>query len=293
MKRILLVVLLACSLSPFAFAQQKATSATPNHTKRAAIAKSSASANRLHERLKKLEEDWAQALINRDTAALKRWLADDYFIINPNGSVGDKASTLADITSGAIVFESLKYENLQVRVYGSFAIVTGGEVVKIKEGDQSSTSGLRFTDVFALRKGRWQAVSSQLTSANDVGLSVVTKADGSKEITTISGLKYIDLVEGKGASPSRGQAVTVHYTGWLEDGKKFDSSVDKGQPFTFPIGVGRVIKGWDEGVMTMKLGGKRKLIIPAPLGYGTRGAGNGLIPPNATLIFEVELLGIK
>ena len=110
-------------------------------------------------------------------------------------------------------------------------------------------------------------------------------------ITTDSGLKYIDLVEGTGATPQRGQRVVVHYTGTLEDGTKFDSSRDRNQPFTFTIGIGQVIKGWDEGVGTMKVGGRRELTIPPELGYGERGAG-GVIPPNATLIFDVELLRI-
>src|SRR4051812_42322770 len=114
--------------------------------------------------------------------------------------------------------------------------------------------------------------------------------------TTASGLSFEDTTPGTGASPTKGQTCVMHYTGWLwQDGKKgakFDSSVDRGSPFTFPIGAGRVIKGWDEGVASMKVGGKRTLLIPAELGYGARGAG-GLIPPNATLLFEVELLGLK
>ena len=111
------------------------------------------------------------------------------------------------------------------------------------------------------------------------------------EIVTSSGLRYTDDKVGDGASPQKGKRVTVHYTGTLTDGKKFDSSRDRGQPFKFVIGLGQVIAGWDEGVMSMKVGGRRTLIIPANLGYGARGAG-GVIPPNATLIFEVELLGI-
>jgi peptidylprolyl isomerase len=110
-------------------------------------------------------------------------------------------------------------------------------------------------------------------------------------IETATGLGYVEIVEGTGATPKPGDSVTVHYTGWLKSGQKFDSSVDRGQPFVFPIGRGRVIKGWDEGVGSMRVGGKRKLIIPAHLGYGDRGAG-GVIPGGATLVFEVELLAI-
>lgn len=110
-------------------------------------------------------------------------------------------------------------------------------------------------------------------------------------VTTPSGLAYVDLKEGVGPQPTAGKQVKVHYTGWLENGTKFDSSVDRGEPFVFTIGVGQVVPGWDEGVMTMKAGGKRKLVIPSQLGYGTSGAGR-VIPPNATLIFEVELLDV-
>ena len=117
-----------------------------------------------------------------------------------------------------------------------------------------------------------------------------------KAMTTPTGLQIIDTTVGTGASPKTGQTCVMHYTGWLYEGgtkgKKFDSSVDRGQPFEFPIGMKRVISGWDEGVSTMKVGGKRTLIIPPQLGYGERGAG-GVIPPNATLIFDVELLAIK
>jgi FKBP-type peptidyl-prolyl cis-trans isomerase FkpA len=110
-------------------------------------------------------------------------------------------------------------------------------------------------------------------------------------ITTNSGLKYEDLQEGTGTEAKAGDNVQVHYTGWLTDGTKFDSSLDRRSPFTFKVGAGRVIKGWDEGVAGMKVGGKRKLTIPPELGYGSRGAG-GVIPPNAELIFEVELLKV-
>jgi FKBP-type peptidyl-prolyl cis-trans isomerase len=119
------------------------------------------------------------------------------------------------------------------------------------------------------------------------------RAGSGKEVTTASGLKYVDLVEGQGASPKLGQSVSVKYRGTLENGTKFDSSDDHGgQPYTFQIGRGTVIKGWDEGLMTMKVGGKRRLTVPSDLGYGTRGKPPD-IPGNSTLIFDVELVDVK
>lgn len=114
---------------------------------------------------------------------------------------------------------------------------------------------------------------------------------------TPSGLSFEDTTVGTGAAPTHGQRCKMHYTGWLyvngAKGKKFDSSVDRGEPFEFKIGVGQVIKGWDEGVASMKVGGKRTLVIPPALGYGAQNVGGGLIPPNSTLLFEVELLGLR
>ena len=133
--------------------------------------------------------------------------------------------------------------------------------------------------VFAMTSGHAQTNNSSPTKVNG------------KPTTTSSGLQYWDILAGKGAPAVAGKDVKVHYTGWLTDGKKFDSSVDRGEPFVFPLGAGRVIKGWDEGVAGMKVGGKRQLRIPPELAYGARGAG-GAIPPNATLIFDVELLEV-
>ena len=124
-----------------------------------------------------------------------------------------------------------------------------------------------------------------------IGLTAV-QAEKENVVTTPSGLQYVDLVTGNGKVAQAGETAVVHYTGWLKDGTKFDSSKDRKKPFSFPIGAGRVIKGWDEGVVGMKIGGKRKLTIPPELGYGARGAGQ-VIPPNATLTFEVELLDLR
>jgi len=140
-----------------------------------------------------------------------------------------------------------------------------------------------------------QAAAKTPTRAKKKTPAPVAKK-GPVMITTPSGLGYLDTNEGAGESPRKGQTCVMHYTGWLSDGgkpgQKFDSSVDRGQPFSFTVGVGQVIKGWDEGVITMKKGGKRTLHIPAALGYGSRGAG-GVIPPNADLIFDVELIDFR
>jgi peptidylprolyl isomerase len=157
--------------------------------------------------------------------------------------------------------------------------------------------------VFQFTQGTPTATAGTIQTASTpaIDLSTLTPAnliamDNAENqvtpVTTASGLKYVELAQGKGETPAKGQTVSVHYTGTLENGKKFDSSRDRNQAFEFQIGEGQVIKGWDEGLSTMKIGGRRKLIIPAELGYGARGAG-GVIPPNATLVFDVELLNIK
>ena len=142
----------------------------------------------------------------------------------------------------------------------------------------------RFAVVFSL-------VALPLIGARAVAASKPRGKRGPKLVKLPDGLSYQDLVVGHGAMPKVGQTVRVHYTGTLANGKKFDSSRDRGTPFEFPLGQKRVIAGWDEGVATMRVGGRRKLIIPAKLGYGDAGAG-GVIPPGATLIFDIELLGI-
>jgi peptidylprolyl isomerase len=140
---------------------------------------------------------------------------------------------------------------------------------------------------------RARAVATLVAALALPATASAAPAPAAKSTTTPSGLHYTDLVVGKGAMPKPGQSVTVQYTGWLTNGTKFDSSRDRNEPFTFVIGQGNVITGWDQGVATMRVGGRRRLRIPPELGYGPAGAGNGVIPPNATLIFDIELLAVK
>ncbi|NEO30162.1 MAG: FKBP-type peptidyl-prolyl cis-trans isomerase [Symploca sp. SIO3C6] len=147
------------------------------------------------------------------------------------------------------------------------------------------------TPVVAVEKNTDETINATKLIAMNSDSETENQAN-EEVVTTESGLKYVDIIKGEGAKPQTGQTVVVHYTGTLTDGSKFDSSRDRNRPFSFKIGVGQVIQGWDEGVGTMQVGGRRKLVIPPDLGYGSRGAG-GVIPPNATLIFDVELLKIS
>lgn len=135
-------------------------------------------------------------------------------------------------------------------------------------------------------------VTLSIAGCGDEGFAPELGIDLEALTETASGLRYQDLVVGDGVTAQSGDSVSVHYTGWLTDGTKFDSSIDRGTPFEFRLGVGSVIAGWDEGVADMRVGGTRKLVIPPDLGYGDQGAGGGLIPGGATLVFDVELLEV-
>ncbi|NJK37036.1 MAG: FKBP-type peptidyl-prolyl cis-trans isomerase [Oscillatoriales cyanobacterium RM2_1_1] len=186
------------------------------------------------------------------------------------------------VSLGIIIVCGLMLIVSQLITPSSTAQAANSNPVPAPQGTALQTQAVRTPSNPLLAQGMSAQVDTKLAE---------TTMNQENVITTDSGLQYVDLEVGDGASPQPGQTVVVHYTGTLEDGKKFDSSRDRNQPFQFKIGVGQVIKGWDEGVATMKIGGRRKLIVPAELGYGARGAG-GVIPPNATLIFDVELLKI-
>lgn len=267
MKRLLFLVLLLSLTSAAALAQS-----TAKRTTRTTVASSPIA------ELKKLDREWFSALAAADTTRIERVLAPDFSGIGRRGDVLSRPETLEHIRSGQFKFEAATSPEPRIRVYGQTAVISG----QAKDAlSTTSSNQVSYTEIWVRRQGRWQAVSWQTTPLQVKG----------KLMTTESGLQYEDIVVGTGASPEPGKLVSVHYSGTLENGTPFDSSHSRGQPFEFPIGMGKVIKGWDEGVMTMKVGGKRKLVIPPQLAYGARAIGP--IPPNSTLIFEVELLGVK
>jgi FKBP-type peptidyl-prolyl cis-trans isomerase FkpA len=229
--------------------------------------------------LRAAEQQLADAFKNRDRGALERMLDEQFIFTDDSGQAINKAQYI-DAALKTIQVESYKLDEMTVRVFGDAGVVAGRWTGKLTVQGKASDGAVRYTDTFVKRLGQWRLVASQITRIRG------------QEITTASGLNYIDLVVGTGESPRPGQTAIVHYTGTLENGSKFDSSLDRGQPFQFPIGLGKVIKGWDEGVMSMKVGGKRKLIIPPDLAYGAAGR-PPVIPPSSTLIFEVELLGVR
>ena len=277
MKRIPVIALLLLALPLGAFGQAKS-----RRTSR--VNRSGQASAAVEAEIKKAQRQWLDAYVKGDTAGLAWLTSDDFVSTGHDGKVTGKEQAMAMLEAGNLALDSIETEDFRVRLYGNTAVVTGSTAYK---KGQNVLGQVKYTQVWVRRApGYWQTVSWHGTAFKP------SLADVEGAVATPSGLRYVDTAPGTGESPMTGQRVVVHYTGMLEDGTKFDSSLDRGQPFQFNIGTGQVIKGWDEGLMTMKVGGKRRLIIPPDLGYGARGAG-GVIPPNAILIFDVELLGVN
>lgn len=235
------------------------------------------------------EQRWIKGVTQNDPTIIRDILAADFILTDHDGARLTKTDILTRMAESRRGFGQIELIEPKVRLYLGAAI---NHVRLVFRNGEEKLSEVSLTEVWTKVKGRWQLAAVDSLPALPAGqLKAPNLLLPSREVITRTGLRYEDLAPGSGATPTRGQTVVVHYTGRLLNGQKFDSSLDRNRPFEFRIGEGQVIRGWDEGVMSMMIGGKRKLIIPPHLAYGNRDL--GVIPPNSTLVFEVELLEIK
>lgn len=297
MKRTLLIIILTSLLAATVVAQSSTAakvSKAPATTTAKTAAKAPANGTSRRpatpaEQIQQLEQKWFTGIIRNDSNTVTSLLADDFVIIDHDGKPVSRAEFITRLTENRLVLGAIKTADSKVRLYGTTAI-NQTRATFLRDGNTIGEAAL--TEVWVKVRGAWKLASvNSLSTLASGEMRSPNLLIGSREIVTSSGLRYEDITPGSGASPKPGQTVIVHYVGTLLNGNKFDSSRDRNRPFEFEIGEGRVIRGWDEGVMSMKMNGKRKLIIPPHLGYGSRDM--GVIPPNSTLVFEVELLGVK
>lgn len=235
------------------------------------------------------EQRWIKGVTQNDPTIIRDILAADFILTDHDGARLTKTDILTRMAESRRGFGQIELIEPKVRLYPGAAI---NHVRLVFRNGEEKLSEVSLTEVWTKVKGRWQLAAVDSLPALPAGqLKAPNLLLPSREVITRTGLRYEDLAPGSGPTPTRGQTVVVHYTGRLLNGQKFDSSLDRNRPFEFRIGEGQVIRGWDEGVMSMMIGGKRKLIIPPHLAYGNRDL--GVIPPNSTLVFEVELLEIK